>query len=395
MTETERIVTELCKHSFLRFWTIPSPKRKKDKKELCDVLVFIHPYLIIISVKEIIIKENSTFKIQSERWERKAILDSAKQIYGAERYINKREIFYDSRFETEFQITNFENIKLFRIAIAFGRGDKFHLIQGKFEGGFVHVIDEKFLHILFKELNTITDFTEYLERKEDFFEKSRVIFTQEEDLLAIYLHNNRNFPYKADIQILNDDIWDGVKEKKEFKNKINANETSFLWDNLIDIFTSDFRNNTLIGDTDFDSTDKALRILALETRFSRRILANSFLEINKPESKIRSRIISSISGITYVFLIAPGKIQRDRDTRNRELVLRCWVARKMHKDNKIVIGIAKDPINPEGTSYDLVNLEIDSLTKEELDKIEEMQTDLGYFSKPIFTSTHIDEYPFD
>jgi hypothetical protein len=51
-TPSERFVAELCHRAFLRLWTHPSPKGKKDK-ELCDCLVVCGPHIIIVSVKEI------------------------------------------------------------------------------------------------------------------------------------------------------------------------------------------------------------------------------------------------------------------------------------------------------------------------------------------------------
>ena len=51
MTPSERYVDNLCKKSFLPFWSFPNPLGKKGK-ELCDVLVVCGHTIILISVKE-------------------------------------------------------------------------------------------------------------------------------------------------------------------------------------------------------------------------------------------------------------------------------------------------------------------------------------------------------
>lgn len=56
------------------------------------------------------------------------------------------------------------------------------------EQGYVHVLDDVTFKILLKTLDTITDFVDYLERKERFITSGNLISAAgEEDLLAHYL----------------------------------------------------------------------------------------------------------------------------------------------------------------------------------------------------------------
>lgn len=52
MTDSEQLVYELSRKSFLSFWSYPNPLND-CQKELCDVLIVCDPDVIIFSIKEI------------------------------------------------------------------------------------------------------------------------------------------------------------------------------------------------------------------------------------------------------------------------------------------------------------------------------------------------------
>jgi len=91
MTPTEKFVSELCKKTFLSFWSFPNPIGKKLDKELCDILVVCDPDIIIFSVNEINVKDSGDYEVDFERWEREAIQKSIDQLYGAQRIIQQKE----------------------------------------------------------------------------------------------------------------------------------------------------------------------------------------------------------------------------------------------------------------------------------------------------------------
>lgn len=84
MNRTEQITYELCKKSFLSFWSHANPLRA-DGKELCDVFVVFDPHIVIFSVKEIQYHKNAKESVALRRWERRAVERSAKQIYNAQK----------------------------------------------------------------------------------------------------------------------------------------------------------------------------------------------------------------------------------------------------------------------------------------------------------------------
>ena len=64
--ESEQLVYDICKKSFLSLWSYANPLGK-NLKELCDVLIVCDPDIIIISVKDISITDSGDI---STDWKR-------------------------------------------------------------------------------------------------------------------------------------------------------------------------------------------------------------------------------------------------------------------------------------------------------------------------------------
>ena len=85
----EEFVAQHCTGTFLSLWGMANPIGKNSSKELCDYLIVCGPDVLIVSDKDITLAANPT-KEETERWQRKAIEESIKQIAGAERFIASR-----------------------------------------------------------------------------------------------------------------------------------------------------------------------------------------------------------------------------------------------------------------------------------------------------------------
>jgi hypothetical protein len=241
---------------------------------------------------------------------------------------------------------------------------------------------------------TITDFVNYLRDKEHFFRSTtRTQFEgAEEDLLALYLHRGKQFPSGYDAILIGDNVWDEIQAKPEYKAKVAEDAASYFWDGLIETFCKGALSNDLEFGSDLTSAERAIRIVARENRFSRRVLAKSFEEFLDSSHEIRARMNQSPSGVTYVFLATPHGTPRN--FRVAELSNRCFVARGLRKDTKTVVGIATEQYEKgKGFSLDLVHLHIPTWTAEAQARMEAMQKELGYFVAPRKTLTHEDEYP--
>jgi len=66
VNRTEEFVLGVCQNSFLSLWCYNNPRGKKGK-ELCDILVICAPDVIIISVKEVLLKGDENSSVEYDR----------------------------------------------------------------------------------------------------------------------------------------------------------------------------------------------------------------------------------------------------------------------------------------------------------------------------------------
>lgn len=360
MTRTEKFVSDLCKITFLPIWSFPNPIGKKGK-ELCDILIVCGNDIIIISIKEIDVKEIGNPEVEFQRWLKKAIDESVSQIYGAERYISSQNYITLKDGNKKIVLPKKIDRNIHRIAVAFGRGEKFPLKFGDFGKGFVHVFDENSIQAALLTLDTITDFLDYIRLKESFISSGKQpIFSSELDLLGLYILNNNDFPNDLDVLILHDDIWDGLMKNKDYEQKREELKTSYVWDNLIKDFHENQLNNTLESNTTAKELEMSVRMMAKESRANRKVLSDTFLEFigfyDTP--KACSRIVFSEKSfeVIYLFLLDDGYFTT-REARLAELQLRCLVAKSIFKQKTKIIGIATERYSKKGYSLDLCYME--------------------------------------
>lgn len=398
---SEKLVADLCNKSFLSLWSYPMPQGVDGGKELCDVLVVCDPDIIIISIKEIGYKETGDVNTDWQRWRKKAIENSSKQIYGAERYIgNSRAVnVITNDGQAALLYPDISRRKIYRAAVALGSQGKVPLTFGDFGKGFVHVFDEQSLHIIMNELDTVTDFVKYLSDKEELYTKGKLtLFASggEEDMLAYYLHNGREFPDRFDVFVFDSDYWSALIGKPEWLARKEADRASYFWDKIIETLIYDLKNNGLISGYPYSSTglvdvEQIVRVMAREDRFSRRMLAEE-LDRFLRSKKSRARIVPSLSGVQYVFLASqPGE---DRQDRVIELATRCHIARGLKSDSQIVIGIATEiPSHNTGYSLDVILVDKPIWTDEDQRQMVYLQQETGYFAKAVHYQRSGREYP--
>jgi hypothetical protein len=142
ITESERYLKKLCDHTFLSLWSYPNVNRhqkgssKGDGKELCDLLVVFENHIIIFSDKHCAFPSSGDLAKDWSRWFKRAVLKSAKQVWGAERWIRDYPdcLFIDPACEHEFPIDlpDPEEAVFHRIVVAHDSADR---CRRWFEGG--------------------------------------------------------------------------------------------------------------------------------------------------------------------------------------------------------------------------------------------------------------------
>ena len=395
MTPSEEFVAKLCRETFLSLWSIANPRGKESGKELCDVLIVCDPDVIIVSVKEVAYKATPDVKTGMDRWTSKAVKASVKQVFGAERLLAKLSQVTAKDGADWLYLPPMDRRRVHRLAVALGSKGEVAIADGDFKHGFVHVLDERAVTTLLTELDTITDFVNYLQRTEAFLERTQVIVPGTESLLALYLEKGRTYPNDTDLLVISDDLWDGLVAREEFKRKKREDEESYLWDALIEEVAGEHDPEMTESHGQQDDpnppVERVTRIMAREDRFSRRLLAKAFKEFHQGR-KIRSRVLQSPSGVVYVFLATPKTY--DRSVRKKELLGRMFIARGMHKNAKVVVGIATELYEPNGGfSLDTAAFFKEEWSAEDQAKMEHVQRETGAFVSPVWTASHEDEYP--
>ena len=217
----------------------------------------------------------------------------------------------------------------------------------------------------------------------------------EEDLLACYLANGREFPISTGVVSIGQGLWDDFSSNQEYAARQEADKISRIWDGLIEIISRE----SLLGNFGFSGslsdTELALRQMAAEDRFSRRLLSIAFDEfLQNSADSIRSRLVLAPSGITYVFLATP--LNTNRQDRCAELRYRCIIARGKYKDRKTVIGIATEQYKRgQGFSIDHLYLSKPEWTEEDQNVFDTIQAETSYFNGEAQYRFGQSEYPLN
>lgn len=386
ITPSEKFVASLCQRSFLKLWTHPNPKGKKNK-ELCDCLVVCGPHVIIISVKENEYKDTGD-KTGWERWQKAAIEKSVSQIWGAERWLEKVDeiVRHDGR---KIALPKKDERQFHRVSVSLGGKGHVPLKWGDFGNGFVHVCDEYSVGVIFSALDTITDFVEFMTATECLVKSGvKLSFAGGgiEDLLALYLSCGHSFDIKPDSPhfdrfIFLDDMWKGFSESEEYASITKGLEKSYIWDQLIEFYVTDLLTDGMLDmhSKEVTKNELALVTMALQPRSARAVLAESFIDfLENPELKVASRAVKGYAETAFVFFVGKSS---DREYRMKEIVLRCLVIRGRVPGVTTVVGIATDrPGTSEiGYSSDIVYLHMTGWTTEDEERVVGIQTGLGYF----------------
>ncbi len=112
ITSAERYLKQLCDHTFLSLWSYPGLFRDQGVaeqgigKEICDLLVVFENHVIIFSDKDCQFPSTGDIKTDWNRWFKKAVYKSAKQAWGAVRWIksNPNRIFIDQKCSQPFPL---------------------------------------------------------------------------------------------------------------------------------------------------------------------------------------------------------------------------------------------------------------------------------------------------
>jgi len=452
ITPSEKYLNNLCEKSFLSLWSYPGIFRDQkvrgngDGKELCDMVVVFDEHILIFSDKHCLFPTSKNLELDWKRWYKRAILKSAEQAWGAERWLREYpdRIFLDRACTERFplSIPPSESSKYHLIVVANGcedrckaefggtgslmlnsslgrRGNADELSSTPFTVGdldpsrtLVHILTEYTLDILLKTLDTASDFVSYLERKENLIRSDTAIFAPgEEDLLAYYLmHINEKGTHDFSIGkkikgiFLDEGFWNDFCKRPERKEQLRHDSISYVWDDLIERFACHMLNATqyYTNCIDLYNAEIGLRFMAREPRLVRRLIAKGLIDLytNTPDGTRRTRYYKPLSdkGPFYVFLSLPkpnfASYEQYREARANLLHACCMVVRYKFPEALDIVGIASEPVRPNiGCSEDLLYLDGRVWTEELSIEASRLQLDLGILTSETSYNIHEQEYP--
>jgi len=378
----ENFIYDLAQKSFLTDWCYMNPKWD-DGKELCDLLVVFGEIAIIWQIKDLKRHDNGKYN-QAE------VDKNLRQLLGAKRKLfdlrEKIVLENPRRGIEEFDPTKIKNIYL--ISALVGEGENYYEFVKKIKDKTVHILDRKSTEILLNELDTINDFIGYLKEKERFLSSDikMDISGGEEELLAYYLINERNFKKLEGNSyiIIQEGCWKDLINKPEFLAKKEEDRISYFWDFLIDkAHLSKEKNYETVA-----------REMAKLNRFERRLKSKGFFEgqvkANLNKENIFYRRTIPEKGITYCFFYS--KIP-DREIRKNRLTEICFATRGYFKENQKVLGIATELEMLSKHSFEFCFLDFPEWTEKEEKISEEIKEKLSLFKNQEEVRFTEEEYP--
>ncbi len=450
ITPAEQYLNYLGKKSFLSLWSNSNVFYDKGK-ELTDLLVVCGNHIIIFQDKWSAFPNTSSLEEDWKKWFRRTVIAGSKQVWGAERTIRSgSKLYVDPACNTELPIPlpKMEDAIFHLIVVTHGGSKACKEILGG-SGSFmlnndvktltdhtqpfvvgdldtkrtyVHILDDASLSILMNTLDTITDFTLYLNKKEKLLRSSLLVFSSgEEELLANYLKNiNQSGEHDFDFGITDKKPVNGVgiaeggwlafTENPQRLAQLEQDKISYLWDDLIEEFSKHSINGTQYVNPQLNyvkginNTEKILRFMAREPRFARRILSSSIKEILEitPETQRRIRILASnIHKDTYYVLLlfplpkSPSYTYDDyRGMRSIFMEGTAMVTKLTHPDAKNIIGFATESgLHNDGRSEDAIYLDASNWTEEMERSAKKFQDDFGILTNPTEQRSNTTEYP--
>jgi hypothetical protein len=459
VTTAERYLKRLCDHSFLSMWSYPGLYRDQGRrdgrghgKELCDLLVVFENHILIFSDKDCSFPNTGNLDLDWSRWYTRAVENSAKQVWGAERWIKEHpdRIYLDRACTQPFPIDlpDPSAAKFHRIVVAHdasarckkelgGSGSLMiqpdiigskhclpaskggtHFAIGQIDPtkGFVHVLDDTSLDILMLNLSTISDFVSYLTKKERFILENPIEFSAagEEELLAAYLRNlndkgEHDFIIPGDVTHVAflEGLWDEFLLTPQWQAQIKADKISYLWGDLIEKTTKHALERTQYWTTSRGIRDdeKILRFMAREPRVRRRMLARSLYQLvrDTPKEKFRAaRVIKPTrpEEPCYVFLLLTRPDDKTEDeyrlVRRNLLVSYCYAAKIRFPELTDIVGFATETgFDIETRSEDVVYFNASGWTEEEQSEESRFAREFGLLEEIREYRNTTYEFPLD
>ncbi|OED42090.1 hypothetical protein AB833_07980 [Chromatiales bacterium (ex Bugula neritina AB1)] len=387
-TNDEKILFNLASKSFLSVWSYSNLYRDQGDstnggagKEFCDFTAIFGNDVLLFSDKRIEYKNSHEENVAWNRWHKKAVVSSANQLRGAERWLLRypNRIFLDKRCTERLQIPLGENPKIHKVVVTHGLEDVLKSRSGEssfsytssedyrkefwirqkdyIPGDIVHVFTGDTLAFLMNHIDTTRDFVEYLIERECVFTCDVDIFVfKESDLVHMYYKTVKNGDKTQRQELVQNGapvctFHHGISallQDHVFHEKRRADWISYFWDGLIENISHHIVQGTAEGPgvKNLSQSEIVLRRLADFSRFERRIMSDNFwnMWLSVPPKCRGNRVVKEMGNVLYVFVLIPEEnFQNNEQYRNFRRHLLCeyiCIYGLEFRSYKEVVGIA-------------------------------------------------------
>lgn len=450
LTPSEQYLAKLGMRSFLSLWSYPTVYYARGK-ELTDLLVVCGKDVVLFQDKWSAFPDGSSLDLAWKRWFRRTVEAGSKQAWGAERTVRRPDahLFLDPAATTPLpvQLPHASTAVYHLVVVTHGASSVcrgvhggsgslmlWSLVQG-FEAHsqpfvigdadpsrtFVHVLDDTTLEFVLRTLDTITDFTQYLTAKVELLRGPlSILAAGEEELLAHYLtHTGPDGRHgfilptgvapDAKVVSIGEGFWEEFEGSPARRAQLEEDRISYTWDAMIETFNhfaaegTGYKHQEVDCDSSLEMHEKVVRFMALENRFSRRILAHCLSDFlaasNRERRSIRFIQSPRQAGLYYVFVLLPmpedSRAPHDEYRRERVALLRsaCLVVRLLNPDAMDLVGIATEAgPDPRGHSEDALYFDARQWTPDLEATAKELQSEGGILARVNLTPFHASEY---
>lgn len=392
---SESVVHAICEKIFLSDFVVPNPKYKKNnqEKEIADTLILFDTHLIGFQTKS----KTETKKI-SEKNDAdigriiNQIAKGIKQLKSIKTAIEAHEkLSVTNKIDIEITFDTSTVQKITGIVILDLLGEEQFDDEEKTEilGGFerhfgipVHIFLRSDLELISTEIDTPTDFIQYLEKREILYDKGILMPTvSERDFLAVYKLQpgliKEALTGKVDGVAIAEGHWDMYTTKlEELRNeRTKQNHESYFVDRIIKEMhkTIGYESPELEGihprnDIKQGSVDgylKCVTALSKLNRLERRAVGCVLYRNLKKadETGFSAALYQSPDTKKGIFILASNRSRRERATALYNLTAMAYC----YYDLSEIAGIATDNLSASGRSYDFAFLkDVDFENRSEL-----------------------------
>jgi hypothetical protein len=428
VNRSEQLLAQLCDKAFLPLWCYPNVFRAKAK-ELVDVLVVFGDDVILFSDKARSFPNTGDLNLDWNRWKSSSLDDSVRQLRRAERWLRQRpsEVYLDPKCTTRFPLPINPNGRFHRVLVARnatvrckeargGTGSlmihgpaipralaglaPFEVFLSEYDD-FVHVLDDVTLPIVLRELDTATDFLEYLTHKEEAFRKGHIRTSfGEEETLALFLVSTLEWsrglaqhrfpdPPEGNTFIIDKGHWAKLHGRTEYKDRKRADQISYLWDSILRSFGEQVHGGEAPNpfNSPFADLEEIGRHLASEPRIGRRLLAASLVDayMRVPQGHSSNRTILSRHHplLAYVFTFVPrldGDDAEYREFRRNYALLYAFHSLRRAPRLQTIVAIATEGDRAAQNSYDFLLVKRSAFDEELVSILDDAVQEYGWHS---------------